>query len=1134
VACERILKSYTGVALPCAALVLACNMAGLCLGALAAFWLEGRYKRTIALYAGSQLFISAYIGASVFAQGSLDGVLQSISTTSFALAPWILSCRLAASVAFLMPVVCCMGASFVFLASHLTNHGNSGILPKLYCLNLLGAASGAAVAGFFLIPCFDVTLTVAVSALASGLAAVVVAPLLAGSLTEAYGIPPDESIAPSDLKIMPLTLIATGCGALSMVLQITWMRLSMLIFASSIYAFSIVLTSQLLGLALGGYFVAIAKVAIVKGANVSNPSNQGQFEWQHTLKLVSVLLLVVSISLLSGLIFFNELPLGVYNLQQILLQICPSLPWAPLFSFIISRALITFAFALIPSLSLGGVLPALFAIAASGNQSPAAFGRLYVSNTLGAIFGVVLAGFFLVPLLNRLWVSGIQLSLIFSAWFALAMASYLAWRIKSIKAKRLAIAGALTCFALLLCVPAWDIPMLCSGVSFVANSPNGPLTVPQFQALIGADMGEHKAGCVENLFYREGLNATVNVGRVSRNNTLFLKTDGKMEACLPENPHLPAPSSDETTQVLLGILPILLSPLPARDVFLIGLGSGVTAGAVLDSGDVRKLVVAELEEDVKKALPLFAKSIAHADEILSAPPASSRYEQISLDGRNLLSLCDRQYDVIISQPGEPWLEGSANLYTVEFWRLARRRLRDKGVFCQWIQLYAVDKSNLARLCRSFQLVFPETLVFRSRGAGEILLIGFKGDGPETGNQNASASIAPPAIGPINWQTVKQRFAQEIVNKHLAHLGFACPIDLLSSLILTPESLATLTQGQPSSSDESPFNVDAHPLAEFRFPATLLAAQINPEASEKFQAQPFEFSRVYCNFGASPKDTAQLIARFALSYLESDCASGKVVCRELLRQAQALDQNAALESAEALLMLDEHRVIPAFLRQRLIDASNLQHLDCNTAVLTARFFDQEKAWGPARRCLQAALRDQPFNWQCQLALGEVALKSGDAAFALACFQKVIEAKPNCWQAWQQAGAASAKLADYVAAVRYLKQALQVYPGQFEARFLLGKILCNSGHALEGLNEIVWASRQQPENAQPNLYVTAYYVAKLQWDEAAKNWLLLKAKLAKDPRRNPETDAQAAQLATKIERHVGGGAGDPELIKILSVN
>jgi spermidine synthase len=187
--------------------------------------------------------------------------------------------------------------------------------------------------------------------------------------------------------------------------------------------------------------------------------------------------------------------------------------------------------------------------------------------------------------------------------------------------------------------------------------------------------------------------------------TRSLAIDGKVDA---------SNGGDMLTQRLLGLLPILVHPEP-RDALVIGLGSGVTADAVLASGEVQHLDVVEISPEVVEASTYFERENRR---ILSNP----RVRLLIGDGRSHLRLSDRQYDVIVSEPSNPWMAGIAALFTREFFEATRARLRSGGVFCQWAHTYEISEEDLRSIVHTFASVFPDGTMWLV-GESDLLLIG---------------------------------------------------------------------------------------------------------------------------------------------------------------------------------------------------------------------------------------------------------------------------------------------------------------------------------------------------------------------------------------------------------------------------
>jgi spermidine synthase len=241
--------------------------------------------------------------------------------------------------------------------------------------------------------------------------------------------------------------------------------------------------------------------------------------------------------------------------------------------------------------------------------------------------------------------------------------------------------------------PPWDRALLASGVYKYA--PYVSDNVDLETALTAGTL----------LYYREGAGATVSVKRLT--GTLALAIDGKVDA---------SNGSDMLTQKLAAHLPLLLHEQP-REVGIIGLGSGVTLGAALRHPIARADVI-EISPEVVEASSLFAAENYHA---LSDP----RTRLIVGDGRSHLALSNRRYDVLISEPSNPWIAGVAALFTREFFLSARSRLAPGGIICQWAHTYNITDRDLRSIVATFTSVFPDGTAWLI-GQDDLLLVAADG------------------------------------------------------------------------------------------------------------------------------------------------------------------------------------------------------------------------------------------------------------------------------------------------------------------------------------------------------------------------------------------------------------------------
>ncbi|MEK6716361.1 MAG: fused MFS/spermidine synthase, partial [candidate division NC10 bacterium] len=205
------------------------------------------------------------------------------------------------------------------------------------------------------------------------------------------------------------------------------------------------------------------------------------------------------------------------------------------------------------------------------------------------------------------------------------------------------------------------------------------------------------------LYYREGLTATISVHRSAGSDYLYEKINGKVDASYGDTP----------TQLMVGYLPMLLNP-GAKRVLVIGMGSGMTAKAVA-AFPVEQLEVAEIEPAVIEGARFFAEKNGRIHD-------DPRVRFIHADGRNYLLAVRQRYDVIISEPSNPWIAGIGNLFTREYYQLARASLTEGGVFGQWMQTYAMAPEDLRMVYRTFAEVFPD-VSFWAVNDSDMLLIG---------------------------------------------------------------------------------------------------------------------------------------------------------------------------------------------------------------------------------------------------------------------------------------------------------------------------------------------------------------------------------------------------------------------------
>jgi spermidine synthase len=473
---------------------------------------------------------------------------------------------------------------------------------------------------------------------------------------------------------------------------------------------------------------------------------------------------------------------------------------------------------------------------------------------------------------------------------------------------------------------------------------------------------------------------------------------------------------------------------------VIGLASGVTAGAVARH-PVERVTILEIAPAVVAAARRF-------DEANGRVLDDSRVEVVLDDARSHLLARDDLYDVITSQPSNPWVAGVANLFTLEFYRLVRSRLTDGGIFCQWIQAYRMEPRDLAGVVAAFRTVFPmATLWEESGGGGDYFLLG--GAGP--------IRIAPglgETAGPA-WEDLRRA-------------GIDGPAALLARFVAGPDGLARIAAGARRHTDDNLYLEWRAPLALFRDTLQAGAAFLNRHREPPAALLPPGFlearpdlaaalrhetarraDRLEALLALQPADLSALSDPFLAAGIES-LRAGRFD-EALARIQQAVAANPG--SAQALWLLGE--------------AYAGAGLDGAAAVALRAAVTTDPRIGPAwtalgRRLLAAGLREEaeaafleavraaPGGRAAALArnnLGAVRLARGDPGAAEADFVAAIGIDPALAAASANLGLVLRRRGDLPGAERRYREAIAIDPLNTDARYNLARLLIDSGRAEE---------------------------------------------------------------------------------------
>ncbi len=751
--------------------VLSAFMGGLAAGAyLAGHWFEKRRLRPLLVYGVLELAIGGYAVIVPLLLRALTPLYRiawdwggAESFVMMSVFKWI------GIAVVLLPPTMLMGASLPVLSKQVANDSRriGGTVGTLYSMNTFGAVAGAFVGGFLAIPAMGAARSLWCTALVNvvvGLVAIALSNRLPS--TSASPAPTDASDAapprqPSEVRIALLSFGISGFGA--MILEVAWTRGLSLVMGSSAYAFALMLMAFLSGLASGGitFSLVLRRRPVEPGA------------------------LLAALLGSAGVLAFGT----AYLLQTLPRMFGEAyLRWRPGADGMLLVELALGLLVMFPTtFVLGGIFPAVLQIRArSLAEVPGSVGTVYASNTLGTIVGAFAGGFVIIPLL------GVRDTLLLVSVIEVALGIWVAWSVARLRTRPRVMLAAPMALALALVPilrPGWDDLLMNSGVYYYIQD------VPKDSGWVDFARKLYKDRKI--VFAEEGLTATVVVVSQPRQRNLYLAVNGKVDA---------SSRSDLDTQLLLAHVPLMLHPHP-KDVMIIGLASGITVGAAA-THSVESIRVVEVERAMVKAARLFSEFNGN---VLDDPRVT-----ISInDARNELEFSSRDYDVIISEPSNPFMTVAANLFTEEFFRMASLRVRPGGIFLQWVQAYCLPPDDLRSIVGAFRDAFPQVMIFQVDGI-DLMLAG---------------SRDPIVLDVGQWA---ERIADPRIGRDLARVKVREPADLLPLFELGPAEVSRLVEGAAR-------NTDDNARVEYSAPKAfaLSTTSMNREMLEEYSGEPLD-------------------------------------------------------------------------------------------------------------------------------------------------------------------------------------------------------------------------------------------------------------------------------------------------------
>ncbi|WP_367380153.1 fused MFS/spermidine synthase [Stenotrophomonas cyclobalanopsidis] len=726
-------------------LVLLLFMGGMACGA----WLVSRrselLSRPLLAYAAIELIIGLFGLVFDPAYGALTrwayaSIFPGLGSEGVNLVRWGLA------TALVLPQCVLLGATFPLMSAgfiRIKEQGEGEVLSGLYFSNSIGAAAGALVATYLLLPRIGLPGAMMTAGLLNFLIAISIYPLTKSELPAIAATQPNAQVSASRCSPRFVLIVAALTGASSFVYEITWVRMLSLALGTTIHAFELMLAAFIAGIAMGGLWLRS------RADRLQSPLRTAGWVqvWMGLAALASMFVYAHSfewVGWLMRVIVRGSEGYGLYNVASGIISLLVMFPAA------------FFAGMTLPLLTLGLLRQ---------GHGERVIGQVYAFNTLGAIIGILLAVHVLLPGL------GLKLALATAVAIDLMLGLLLLRRYSN---EGFGARGEMA-WAAGLCAASLSCALM-----FVHLDP----------LMLNSSVYRHgRPSLAEGskvIYSKDGKTATVAVyeapshedGAIARS----IATNGKVDAGLTMEPSAP-PSTDESTMVLLAALPLSLKA-EFPHVGVIGFGSGMTTHTLLGSRNVGRVDTVEIEPAMVEAARHFGVKVARAYD-------DPRSNIVIDDAKAYFSASPAKYDLIVSEPSNPWMGGTASLFSEEFYSFVPAQLNVDGLFVQWLQLYEIDPQLVSSVITGMLANFSDVKAYLANDSDLILV--------------ASPTGSVPALG-------GRGFSSEPLRSDLARVGVKTLHDLQDSFVMDRRGLMAFTQQYPARA-----NSDYFPLLQLKAP-----------------------------------------------------------------------------------------------------------------------------------------------------------------------------------------------------------------------------------------------------------------------------------------------------------------------------
>jgi predicted membrane-bound spermidine synthase len=743
---SHYLKLYLGHAAYAQALVLAIFMGGMSLGAWLCALFVHRLSNPLMAYAVVEGIIGliALVFDSVFRDVTafvLESVFGRVDSASVAQA-----IKWGTAALLILPQSMLLGATFPLMSNGLLRRhpGTPGrTLGMLYFTNSIGGAAGVLSSGFLLIGLVGLPGTMLSAGIVNVLLAIIVYGLSKSPGASATAEPAARGAGRDLPGFILIAALITGLS--SFVYEIVWIRMLTMVLGASTHAFELMLSAFITGLAIGGFIVrkrmSSGREALIRAGYIQILMGIAAF--------VTMALYGLGFDLMA--FFMSALE---HNDDGYLL-------------FVLASHGIALAAMLPATIFAGMTLPLFTAILLDRGHGEKSVGQVYAFNTLGAIAGTALTLFLLLPLL------GIEHALLFgSVLDVIVGVGFLLLAAKEGPIRRrlhTALAStAVVSLGLMSAFTSADPRRMASGVFRSGKA--------------------IERSSVRVLDHYDGSTASVTVLEYE-DEVVSIFTNGKPDASAMIHDERPT-RPDEPTMLLTAALPLSIKP-NARRVAVVGFGAGMSTHTMLGSPEVERVDTVEIERAMYEGARNFG---VRSERAFSDPRSHVVFE----DAKTFFYQRGEKYDIIVSEPSNPWVSGVASLFTTEFYRMARGFLAEGGVFAQWLHAYETDERIVHSILKALAENFTDFQVYATNHTDLVIVAGMQ---PEL----------PLPSGEI--------FLHKSLRNELARVDIRSVADLRVRFLADKSMLEPVLKADPA-----PVNSDYFPFVDLRAARTLFTRE----------------------------------------------------------------------------------------------------------------------------------------------------------------------------------------------------------------------------------------------------------------------------------------------------------------------